>query len=148
MCHFRRIYHFLLSGSNFFGSYSSKRLFSKTCKTPKTAENRDTVKTKVVELGIIFHMHPFKIWKNEKNFFRKKIFFYQNDIEKKFFSAKKIKNRVWYIKMTGSMSRLRLWTLFQSTTTFWGTFGRFFGPLLGGPNRPYANIRQSHLYIV
>ena len=26
--------------------------------------------------------------------------------------SKKLKNRVWYIKMTGSMSRLRLWTVF------------------------------------
>ena len=43
-----------------------KGFFSKTCKTPKTAENRDTIKTKGVELGIIFHMHSFKIKKKEK----------------------------------------------------------------------------------
>ena len=52
---------------NFFWALTViKDFFSKTCKTPKTAENRDTIKTKVVELGIIFHMHSFKIWKNEK----------------------------------------------------------------------------------
>ena len=93
MCHFRRIYHFFaIWFQNFFWALTViKDFFSKTCKTPKTAENRGTVKTKVVELGIIFHMHAFKIWKNEKNFFRKKNFFYQNDIEKKFFRRKKSK---------------------------------------------------------
>ena len=44
-----------------FALYVVKDFFSKTCKTPKTAENRGTIKTKVVELGIIFHMHAFKI---------------------------------------------------------------------------------------
>ena len=39
----------------------AKDFFSKSCKTPKTAENRDTIKTKVVELGILVYMQPFKI---------------------------------------------------------------------------------------
>ena len=55
----------------------------------------------------VLHMQAFKIWRNKKI---EKI--YQNDIEKNFFRRKKIKNRVWYIKMTGSMSWLRLWTVF------------------------------------
>ena len=41
----------------FFALKVVKDFFSKTTKTPKTAENRDTMNTKVVELGIIFHMH-------------------------------------------------------------------------------------------
>ena len=96
----------------FFTPILAKDFFSKSCKTPKTAENWDTMKTKVVELGILVYMQPFKIWKNEKKIFRKKIFFSSKWHRKKIFLAKKIKNRVWYIKMTGSMSRLRLWTLF------------------------------------
>ena len=52
-----------------FALYVVKDFFSKTCKTPKTAENRDTIKTKVVELGIIFPMHPFKLKKKRKKIF-------------------------------------------------------------------------------
>ena len=59
----------------FFTPILAKDFFSKSCKTPKTAENRNTIKTKVVELGILVYMQPFKISKNEKNFFRKKFFF-------------------------------------------------------------------------
>ena len=99
MCYFGQIWHFF--------ALRCKRLFSKTCKTPKTAENRDTIKTKVVELGILFHMHPFKIEKKTK----KIDFFYQNDIEKKFRRKKNQKSSL-IIEMTGSISRLRLWTLF------------------------------------
>ena len=50
----------------FFALYLVKGFFSKTCKTPKTAENRNTIKTKVVELGIIFYMHSFKIEKTKE----------------------------------------------------------------------------------
>ena len=90
---FSNINHFLLSGSYLFLALTVvKDFFSKTSKTPKTAENRDTIKTKVVELGIIFHMHPFKIWKNEKKISKKK--FYQNDIEKKFFGEKNQKSNL------------------------------------------------------
>ena len=53
MCHFRRIYHFFaIWFQNFFWALTViKDFFSKTCKTPKTAENRGTMKTKVVELS-------------------------------------------------------------------------------------------------
>ena len=134
MCHFGGIYRFFAIWLQkiFFTPILAKDFFSKSCKTPKTAENRETTKTKVVEIGILVYMQPFKIWKNEKKIFRKNFFFHQNDIEKKIFSAKKIENRVWYIKMTGSMSRLRLWTLFLVLKSFLDTFGRFFGWELAG----------------
>ena len=45
----------------FFTPILAKDFFSKSCKTPKTAENRDTIKTKVVELGILAYIQPFKI---------------------------------------------------------------------------------------
>lgn len=64
MCHFGGIYHFLLSGSKKnFTPILAKDFFSKSCKTPKTAENRDTIKTKVVELGILVNMQFSKFEK-------------------------------------------------------------------------------------
>ena len=67
MCHFGGITVFLLSGSNFFFTpILAKDFFPKSCKTPKTAKNWDTMEIKVVELGILIYMQPFKIWKNEK----------------------------------------------------------------------------------
>ena len=63
MCHFGEIYRFfaIWFQKNFFTPILAKDFFSKSCKTPKTAENRDTMKTKVVELGILVYMQPFKI---------------------------------------------------------------------------------------
>ena len=45
----------------FFTPILAKDFFSKSCNAPKTAENRDTMKTKVVELGILVYTQPFKI---------------------------------------------------------------------------------------
>ena len=76
----------------FFTPTVAKDFFSKSCKTPKTAENRDTIKTKVVELSILVCMQPFKIWKKRKENFFRKFFCYLNDIEKIFFGQKNRKS--------------------------------------------------------
>ena len=52
----------------FFTPIVAKDFFSKSCKTPKTSENRDTIKIKVVELGILVICNLSKFEKTKKKF--------------------------------------------------------------------------------
>ena len=79
-------------------------------------------------------MHS-KFEKIKKNF--RKNFFYQNDIENFFFGEKNQKSSLIH-QNDGLDELITIMDGFQPTTTFWGTFGRFYGPGLGGPNRPYT----------
>ena len=148
MGHFGGIYRFfaIWFQKKNFHSHSSKRLFSKSCKTPKTAENRNTIKTKVVELGILVYRQPFKIWKNEKIFFEKK-FFYQNDIQKKFWPKKskiEFDTSKWPSRWV-DYDYGRFFSVEKFLGHFWSIFWSGSGV---GPIRPYIYIRASRLYIV
>merc|ERR1711873_53090 len=69
---------------NFLGSYSNKRLFFKDLRDTQNSRKSRYGKNKSCRA---WHYLSYaciqNLKKNEKNFFRKKKFFYQNDIEKK-----------------------------------------------------------------